>query len=283
MNNQFGEVDNENFLWQNGEEVEVLTISATHDRLRAGFWLGDGVFETLLFENGKYFALNRHRTRLIAAEKKIGIYQEEVFDQKWKLIESGLASAGLWLKDRVGQVRITTLSDDQIFITAKIHQIPVAPLRIGIYPFPFNERSNFSGVKTISYGQNAQVLRYAKEQGLDDLLLLNSRDEIVESALANFIAFDGKKWVTPHLDSGALAGITRELLIEFFQLEPVTLTLTDLAAMKELALISSLRDIQAISYLEGISAFEASSYKTPSEVGKLNASFQAWRRRNSNP
>jgi branched-chain amino acid aminotransferase len=283
MNNQFGEVDNENFLWQNGEEVEVLTISATHDRLRAGFWLGDGVFETLLFENGKYFALNRHRTRLIAAEKKIGIYQEEVFDQKWKLIESGLASAGLWLKDRVGQVRITTLSDDQIFITAKIHQIPVAPLRIGIYPFPFNERSNFSGVKTISYGQNVQVLRYAKEQGFDDLLLLNSRDEIVESALANFIAFDGKKWVTPHLDSGALAGITRELLIEFFQLEPVTLTLTDLAAMKEMALISSLRDIQAISYLEGISAFEASSYKTPSEVGKLNSNFQSWRRGNSNP
>ena len=283
MNNQFGEVDNENFLWQNGEEVEVLTISATHDRLRAGFWLGDGVFETLLFENGKYFALNRHRTRLIAAEKKIGIYQEEVFDQKWKLIESGLASAGLWLQDRIGQVRITTLSDDQIFITAKIHQIPVAPLRIGIYPFPFNERSNFSGVKTISYGQNVQVLRYAKEQGFDDLLLLNSRDEIVESALANFIAFDGKKWVTPHLDSGALAGITRELLIEFFQLEPVTLTLTDLAAMKEMALISSLRDIQAISYLEGISAFEASSYKTPSEVGKLNSNFQSWRRGNSNP
>ena len=127
------------------------------------------------------------------------------------------------------------------------------------------------------------MLRYAKEQGLDDLLLLNSRDEIVESALANFIAFDGKKWVTPHLDSGALAGITRELLIEFFQLEPATLTLTDLAAMKEMALISSLRDIQAISYLEGISAFEASSYKTPSEVGKLNSNFQSWRRGNSNP
>jgi len=271
------------FLWQNGERVSTFTLSPTHDRLRSGLWLGDGVFETLLFEGGSYFALDRHLARLQAVERKIGIYQEEIFDRKSELIGAGLESAKLWLKDHVGQVRITSLSDDQIFLTARIHQIPTNLLKVGIYPFTVNESSNLSGVKSISYGENVQALRYAKERELDDLLFLNSKGEVVESALANLIAFDGENWVTPTLSSGALAGINRELLIEFFQLEPVALTLSDLFAMKELALISSLRDIQGISQLQAISPFQDVAYKTLSEVGKLNSNFQTWRRRNSNP
>ncbi len=44
------------FLWQNGARVDRLNLDVSTDRLRSGFWLGDGLFETMLVSDGEIFA-----------------------------------------------------------------------------------------------------------------------------------------------------------------------------------------------------------------------------------
>jgi branched-subunit amino acid aminotransferase/4-amino-4-deoxychorismate lyase len=162
-------------------------------------------------------------------------------------------------------------------IASRTHEIPESALRLTLYPYPKNQDSILAGVKTLSYGENAHSLRYAQENGFDDVLFLNQRGEVSESALANLLLFDGSRWWTPPLSSGALPGVTRELLIAHFEVGERTLSQRDLVEMKAMALTSSLRDIQAIS------KFEEHSYLALNEVDRLRRDFQTWRRAKVDP
>ncbi|MGA1415421.1 MAG: aminotransferase class IV [Candidatus Nanopelagicaceae bacterium] len=264
------------FLWQNGEVVTNFSISLPRDRKASGFWLGDGIFETFLVENGAIFAKKRHQARLVAAAKKLAIKsswlevsRDSAMDSP---MDSGLDLAVKWLGEQTGQIRVSLLSSGDCLIASRTHEIPESSLRVTLYPYPKNQDSILAGVKTLSYGENAHSLRYAQEKGFDDVLFLNQRGEVSESALANLLLFDGSRWWTPPLSSGALPGVTRELLIAHFEVGERTISQRDLVEMKAMALTSSLRDIQAIS------KFEEHSYLALNEVDRLRRDFQAWRR-----
>ena len=269
------------FLWQNGEVVTNFLISLPRDRKASGFWLGDGIFETFLVENGAVFAKKRHQARLVAAAKKLAIkssWLEVSRDSTMDLtMDSGLDLAVKWLEGQTGQIRVSLLSSGDCLIASRTHEIPESALRVTLYPYPKNQDSILAGVKTLSYGENAHSLRYAQENGFDDVLFLNQRGEVSESALANLLLFDGSRWWTPPLSSGALPGVTRELLIAHFEVGERTLSQRDLVEMKAMALTSSLRDIQAIS------KFEEHSYLALNEVDRLRRDFQTWRRAKVDP
>ncbi|MBM3719096.1 MAG: hypothetical protein FJW51_00485 [Actinobacteria bacterium] len=261
------------FLWQNGEVVPAFSISPSRDRTSSGFWLGDGVFETLLVENGSIFALRRHLERLHDAAGKVGV----TTDWLDAAIDWGLDLAVKSLSGRTGQIRISLLSSGDCLVIGRVHEIPENPLTLLLYPYPKNQDSILAGVKTLSYGENAHALRYARERGSDDVLFLNQRGEVSESALANLLLFDGSRWWTPPLTSGALPGVTRELLLSNFEVNERVILRRDLGEMKAIALTSSLRDIQAVS------KFEEDSYLALSEVDRLRADFQRWRREKVDP
>lgn len=259
------------FIWQSGKEVAAIMVMPSRDRTSAGFWLGDGLFETLLVQKGVIFARSRHLRRLddASGRLKIGFDSHSVND--------GLDSALKWLDERTGQIRLTLLSTGDVIVTARDHEIPSKPLTVITCPFPKNEHSVVTGIKTLSYGENATALRYAMEQGFDDVIFHNSRNLVTESALANLLLWDGSHWWTPQLDSGCLPGVTRELLIEFFGVKECEMKISDLVAAEVLALTSSLRDVQ------GISRFQDHSYGSLNVVDRLRADFQEWRVKNPNP
>jgi branched-chain amino acid aminotransferase len=259
------------FLWQNGERVDRITISVPTDRSRPGFWLGDGLFETMLLSDGEIFAKERHLRRFEEAKNKLGL------EGKSLDFESGLNEARGWLEGECGQIRLTYLSSGDIVITARSHVIPSEPLKLVHYPYPKNERSVLAGVKTLSYGENGAALRYAKQEGSDDVVFTNTLGFITESALANLLLWDGAIWWTPTLQSGCLPGLTRELLLEFFGVKERDFLIDDLRGMKALALTSALRDVQPVSHFQG------HSYSGFSEVGRLRREFQDWRAKNPHP
>lgn len=261
------------FLWQNGEQVADFSISPSRDRTASGFWLGDGIFETLLVENGSIFARSRHMERLHDAARKIGLSSDLLEAE----ISSAFDMALAWLAGRTGQIRISLLSSGERLMIARVHEIPENALSLLLYPYPKNSDSILAGVKTLSYGENAHALRYARERGCDDVLFVNQRGEISESALANLLLFDGSRWWTPSLTSGPLPGVTRELLLSHFDVHERVILAREVGEMKAMALTSSLRDIQAIS------KFEERSYPALSEVDRLRQDFQKWRRAKVDP
>jgi branched-chain amino acid aminotransferase len=259
------------FLWQNGARVDRLALDVSTDRLRSGFWLGDGLFETMLVSNGEIFARDRHLRRLDEAKKRLGFFGKELD------VAQGLAAATSWIAGECGQIRLTYLSSEQVIITARKHEIPATELKLVHYPYPKNERSVLAGIKTLSYGENGAALRYAKEQSADDVIFTNTVGVVTESALANLLLWDGDTWWTPSLASGCLAGLTRELLMEFFEVKERDFTIDELFGMAALALASALRDVQPVSHFQG------HSYSGLSAVARLREEFQDWRAKNPHP
>jgi len=84
----------------------------------------------------------------------------------------------------------------------------------------------------------------------DDVLLINEREEVVETTVANLLYRLGSEWFTPPLSSGGLPGIGREVLVESGAVSERVLPLAELQACAELAVVNSLRGRRAAVILE---------------------------------
>jgi len=100
-------------------------------------------------------------------------------------------------------------------------------------------------------------LEFARENGFDDVLFLNEREELCEASYSNIWVVSGKTLITPPIDSPCLPGITREKVIQLatdLQLNVQTrpLTMKTLFAANEVFLTSSIRGIQPVTEIDGL-------------------------------
>jgi branched-chain amino acid aminotransferase len=103
-----------------------------------------------------------------------------------------------------------------------------------------------AGLKTTSYAENVRALAYAKERGGSEAIFANTVGNLCEGTGSNiFCVFDGEL-VTPPLESGALAGVTRNLVLAWFGAVERDVPLAKLAEADEIFLTSTTRDVQAV-------------------------------------
>jgi branched-chain amino acid aminotransferase len=101
-------------------------------------------------------------------------------------------------------------------------------------------------VKSTSYAENVVALHRAHEQGVSEAVLANTRGELCEGTGTNvFVVIDGQV-LTPPLASGCLAGITRELVREWFDAKEQALPLDVLRTADEVFLTSSTRNVHPV-------------------------------------
>jgi branched-chain amino acid aminotransferase len=113
-----------------------------------------------------------------------------------------------------------------------------------------------AGAKTTSYAENVVALNAAHEAGASEAIFGNTRGELCEGTGSNVFVVLGDEVLTPPLASGCLAGITRELLLEWAAKDglPVRerdLPLSVLADVEGLLLTSSTRDVQEAGVVDG--------------------------------
>jgi para-aminobenzoate synthetase/4-amino-4-deoxychorismate lyase len=83
--------------------------------------------------------------------------------------------------------------------------------------------------------------RRERHPGVDDVILVNTHNEITESTIANVaVRLDGRWW-TPPLDAGCLPGVFRAVLLDEGRLAERIITAAELERCEGLALISSVR------------------------------------------
>jgi branched-chain amino acid aminotransferase len=131
-------------------------------------------------------------------------------------------------------------------------------------PWVRNERSAVAGLKTTSYAENVVALAFAVEHGGDEALLANTVGQLCEGTGSNVFVERGGELVTPTLASGCLAGITRELMLEWGheaglpvrEAGPGELPFTVLdevaGGTTRLALSSSVRNVVPVVNLDGV-------------------------------
>jgi branched-chain amino acid aminotransferase len=195
-----------------------------------GYLFGYGVYETLRTYDRVPFLFDRHMKRL--RESAAGIFVPVPVDDAEMLrrIEETMSAVqGL----REGYIRILlTRGAGDFSYDPKAVPEPTLVLVVKNFPEPPAEkfekgiRVSFVSVmrnhpstvnpriKSNNLLNNALAMQEALRQGSEEALLKNHRGEIAECSQSNvFIVRDGRA-MTPPLDAGLLAGITREFVFE---------------------------------------------------------------------
>ncbi|WP_426566795.1 aminotransferase class IV [Angustibacter sp. McL0619] len=244
--------------WVNGSLVDPGAPSLA--ALDHGLTVGDGVFETLRVVDGVPFALTRHLRRLASSAGGLGLVPPDA-DRLREGIDQVLAAAEPLAR---GRLRLTMtggvgpLGSGRADVPPSYVVVagPVGPheeaTTVAVVPWTRNERSAVAGLKTTSYAENVVALAYASARGGTEALFANTRGQLCEGTGSNVFLAVGARLLTPPLSSGCLAGITRELLIEWAIADGVDvaeaeLGLDDLRAADEVMLTSSTRDVQAVA------------------------------------
>ena len=184
---------------------------------------GLSFFETLLAVDGEPRLLGAHLSRLRDGLERLGIASVE-------LSEEGLRGAMVGLLKRngltVGMARIRftlSLGDGPLnrtdsgrawaWMTAAAVGDVVESVKVTSAPWRRDGERVLRGLKVGSYAEQLVALDMARREGFDEMLFYNTADELCEAAMANVFLIRGKKLLTPSLDSGCLAGVTREAVI----------------------------------------------------------------------
>jgi branched-chain amino acid aminotransferase len=226
-----------------------------------GVVVGDGVFETMAVYDDVPFAFTRHLRRLQQSAAGLGLTVDLA------QVRTGVDAVLAGHQGR-GRLRVTVTGGPSPYgsdrgsgpVSTLVAVVPAtawpASTDVAVVPWTRNERAATAGLKTISYADNVVALRHAHDRGASEAIFANTRGEVCEGTGSNvFYEYDG--WlVTPPLATGCLAGITRELLLEWLAADgtPVVeqaLPLDSLRSAREAFITSSTRDVMPIAHVDG--------------------------------
>jgi branched-chain amino acid aminotransferase len=248
-------------VWCNGDLVrEDLVRISPFDH---GLLTGDGVFESIVTERGRAFALTRHLVRLRHSAAGLGL-DLPTDDELRGGVDAVVAANGFGPGAAVrARVRITVTggvappgsgrgtSSPLVLVTATPLTEAADATAVITVPWTRNEHSAVAGLKTTSYAENVVALARAQRHGASEALFANTAGYLCEGTGTNvFCVVDGEL-VTPPLSSGCLAGVTRALVQELTHAAERDLPFGVLADVDEAFLTSTTRGVQAISAIDG--------------------------------
>jgi len=223
-----------------------------------GFTVGDGVFETVKVVGEEPFALSRHLDRLARSARGLGL---PVVDPEE--VRRGIAAVLEGQQMPLGRLRITYTGGEAplgsgrgskpptLVVVADAMNPPASTTEVVTVPWTRNEHSALVGLKTTSYADNVVALARAAEHGATEAIFANTAGNLCEGTGSNvFYVIDGELR-TPTLDSGCLAGITRELVLEWYGARQVDEPIEVLARAEEIFLVSTTRDVQGVRRCDG--------------------------------
>jgi branched-subunit amino acid aminotransferase/4-amino-4-deoxychorismate lyase len=237
-----------------------IMVEATKARIApvsSAMLYGRGVFTTLAVHNRLPMQWSQHWERLAAHAHKLGIELgtctiKSVGEALQKLINVNqveLGRARVILLARSGRDFWRTKDTDSrktdlVIMTAEAQLIPQTGLSLAVSPYRVNTSSPLTGVKSLNYLDHVLAWEEAQSRDFDEAVSLNERGEIVSATLANMFWTRNGTVHTPSLSTGAIAGITRQTVIEiaaesFIPLVEGVYEMADLVEADEIFLTSS--------------------------------------------
>jgi len=242
--------------WCNGSLIDPTQPALS--ALDHGVTVGDGVFEAIKVTDGRPFALTRHLRRLARSAVGLGLPEPDQ-DRVRAAISEVLGQERL----TYGRIRVTytggigplgsgrKAGDPSLLVVVTAAQQATPTTKAVTVPWPRNERGALAGLKTTSYAENVMALAFAEERGGSEAIFANTQGLLCEGTGTNvFCVIEGRVF-TPPLSSGCLAGITRELVLEWCDVLETDLTMQELATADEVFLTSTTRDVQGLHDLDG--------------------------------
>jgi branched-chain amino acid aminotransferase len=195
-----------------------------------GFLYGEGVYETLRTYGRRPFLYDRHARRLRTSAELIHLPVPIADDVLLVRIEETMGAMGsggeayirILLTRGVGELTYDPAAcpTPTLVIIVKPYVEPApAVFEKGIHIALSSILRNHPGsvnpiIKSNNLLNNALAMQEAYRQGAEEALMCNHRGELAECSQSNFFLVRGGAAVTPPLEAGLLAGITREFVLE---------------------------------------------------------------------
>lgn len=243
-------------IWVNGAlwppDQAVISV------LDHGLTVGDGVFETVKVVDGVPFALGRHLQRLARSAAGLGLPAPDLDDVR-RACTTVMAQAPVGLH----RLRLTytygpaplgsdrDLSTPSLVVAIVPATRPAEPTSVAVVPWRRNEQSALTGLKTTSYGENVVALEHAHRLGASEALFGDTQGRLSEGTGSNVFAVVNGQVLTPAMSTGCLAGITRQLVLQWTDATETEMPLSILESADEVFLTSSVRDVQAVGTIVG--------------------------------
>ena len=219
---------------------------------------GDGLFETMKVK-GKIISLERfHFERFYYGLEQMGfeipvlLTTEKLKQQIMLLCEKNKCDS--WARVRLSVFRgngglYEGNNDLQYVIECwpvndSVNQLNDNGFVIDIFPDARKSCDKFSNIKSANYLPYVMASRYAKENKLNECLVLNIHDRIADGTIANIFLIKDEKIITPHLNEGCVKGVMRSRLIEQLNVKEDVLTIDDLLSADELFFTNAIYGIR---------------------------------------
>ena len=237
--------------------------------------LGESVYEVLRTYGGRPFELDQHLDRLARSAALAGLALPwdrarcaaevartlaasrggEAPDPLAAPWNAGERSIRLLMTGGGGE-EAPEVAPAAIVIAQPLHAPPASAYRDGVKALlvqPAGRRAD-PAAKTGSRLPHVLAQRAAREAGAHEALFQDTAGQVGEGASSNLFAVSGGRLLTPPLEAGILAGVTRGLVLELARREGVAAEETPLAAaalagMEELFITSTSREILPVTWL----------------------------------
>jgi branched-chain amino acid aminotransferase len=201
-----------------------------------GFLYGEGIYETLRTYNGEPFLFDRHMRRLRASAAMLSLAVPLDNDAIAARFRDTLAAARLGDAGQEAYIRIlvtrgvgdltydpsacpeptiVVIVKAQVDLAAEAYERGVTVAIVGVvrnHPGTVNPL-----IKSNNLLNSAMAMQEAIRKGAFEGVMRNYRGELAECTTANLFVVKNGAALTPPLDAGLLAGITREFLFEVGQ------------------------------------------------------------------
>ena len=233
------------------------------------FLYGDGVFETIKAVNGKLLFWEDHYFRLMAAMRILRMDIPMTFTPEYleKQLQDTLEASGLL--GQTARLRLTVYrvgggtylpEENNVAFSAfaKALSTPFYTLNdkayeVELYKDHYVAADLLSTLKTTNKALHVTGSIFAKENGYDNCLLINTQKNVVEALQGNLFLVKGTHIKTPPLEDGCLRGIIRKQLLAMlpkipeYTFEEASISPFELQKADELFITNTILGIQPIT------------------------------------
>ncbi|MBX9806668.1 MAG: aminotransferase class IV [Flavobacteriaceae bacterium] len=249
----------------NGSIVSQDTSLLKHNR---AFLYGDAVFETVKIVDSKILFLEDHYFRLMSSMRIVRMEIPMNFTMEY-LEEQIVTLAKAKNFENSARARITVYRNDggyylpinntvSFLITVeslenKLYSINQNEYVVDLYADFYVAKQLLSSLKTTNKLINITASIFAKENDLDNCLLLNDSKNVIEAIQGNLFMLKGNTLSTPPVSEGCLNGIMRKQIlslartIENIEVVEEAISPFDLQKADELFITNVIKGIEPIT------------------------------------
>lgn len=249
---------------------DQFITSSDKSILNRGMLFGDGFFESMFCNENGIRLLDYHIDRINNASEKLKLNFNISAERLTELV-SGLINE----KKLIGDVRARLtvyrkgygtytpeMNESSYFImAANVPQHTGYIETCGLYTEQTKGKGIVSGFKSLSSQLYVMASIYAVENKLDDVFVINSEGNIIESTNSNMFLVKENIIITPPLSEGCVDGVYRRYMIDTcrklnYQVTEKSVTPEDVKSADELWVTN------AVLGLRGIKNYLGKNYKT---------------------